>query len=98
MLGACSICAPNIMTADEVVAFATESVPTMLGPWHAIDKSTLGLGGKTPNPCNQFARGRQHWFLLAEKAIPKTLLRNLPTPGEPGDSGSDQAEQGGCKR
>jgi hypothetical protein len=60
----CSICAPDTMTGDEVVAFANVFHAAPRGrSWEAVDKSKLGLGSPTPNPCNQVA-GRRHWFLL----------------------------------
>lgn len=62
----CSICAPDAMTAAQVEAFANEHGPaSQFGQWVTVDKSKLGLGQPTPNPCNQVA-GRRHWFLLNE--------------------------------
>jgi hypothetical protein len=59
----CSVCAPDAMSEADVVAFANEAAPQ--ARWKAVDKSTLGLGTPTPNPCNQVA-GRRHWFLIRE--------------------------------
>lgn len=62
----CSICAPDAMSAADVEAFANDhGPPSNFGKWVAVDKSKLGLGQPTPNPCNQVA-GRKHWFLLNE--------------------------------
>lgn len=61
-----SICAPDTMTGQQVTAWANEhGPPSNFGKWVAVDKSKLGLGQPTPNPCNQVA-GRRHWFLLNE--------------------------------
>jgi len=61
----CSVCAPDTMTEAQVVAFANIFHAGPRGRrWQAVDKSTLGFGSPTPNPCNQVA-GRQHWFLMA---------------------------------
>jgi hypothetical protein len=59
----CSICAPGTMTKDEVEAHATLILGEPMGGWEAVDKSKLGLGTPTPNPCNHVS-GRLHWFLL----------------------------------
>ncbi len=64
----CSVCAPGAMTARQVEGFAA----TALGPppgsqWTAVDKSRLGLGRKSPDPCNIASgrdAGRRHWFLV----------------------------------
>lgn len=63
----CSICAPDTMTAAEVERFANNDhgPKSNFGKWVTVDKSKLGLGQPTPNPCNQVA-GRRHWFLLNE--------------------------------
>lgn len=61
----CSICAPDRMTEADIVAFADQK--TLDGyTWRIVDKSTIGLGSPTPNPCNQ-VDGRRHWFLLIDK-------------------------------
>jgi len=59
----CSVCAPLTMTEAEVVRFANATIRPPGGDWQAFDKSKLGLGSPTPNPCNQEST-RQHWFLL----------------------------------
>ena len=59
----CSVCAPDTMGEAQIVAFANAELPRQR--WRAIDKSTLGLGTPTPNPCNQ-VDGRRHWFLMAD--------------------------------
>jgi hypothetical protein len=61
----CSICAPLAMCAEEVEAFATRELGEPIGGWEAVDKSKMGLGDPTPNPCNQSPTDRRHWFLLA---------------------------------
>lgn len=62
----CSVCAPEAMTAPEVEAYANDLGPEPnFGKWVIVDKSKLGLGSPTPNPCNQID-GRRHWFLLNE--------------------------------
>ena len=56
----CSVCAPRAMAQDEVEAFAKQELGEPIGGWEAIDKSKIGLGGSTPNPCTPalvFARG-----------------------------------------
>jgi hypothetical protein len=64
----CSICAPAAMTARQVESFATARIgPPPGGQWIAVDKSRLGLGRKTPEPCNAASGrnlGRRHWFLV----------------------------------
>lgn len=60
----CSVCAPRAMAAAEVEEFAACELGEPLGGWEAVDKSTIGLGDATPNPCNH-AADRQHWFLLS---------------------------------
>lgn len=63
----CSICAPSTMSKADVEAFAAQQfppdIPAPMGGWEAIDKSRMGFGGATPNPCNQDP-ARTHWFLL----------------------------------
>jgi hypothetical protein len=61
----CSVCAPDTLSEAQVVAFANAERPKTR--WRAVDKSTLGLGSATPNPCNQVA-GRLHWFLVSVKS------------------------------
>jgi hypothetical protein len=61
----CSICAPDAMTEIEIERFANDQILSNFGKWVVVDKSKLGLGQPTPNPCNQVA-GRRHWFLLNE--------------------------------
>ena len=64
----CSICAPQEMAAHEVEAVAAREVGDMPEhAWRVVDKSKLGMGSSTPNPCNQ-AADRLHWFLLCEVA------------------------------
>jgi hypothetical protein len=60
----CSVCAPNEMGKDAVEDFAALACESNMGGWEAVDKSKLGLGTSTPNPCNH-APGRRHWFLLS---------------------------------
>jgi len=64
----CSVCAPKDVPQAEIEEFAAALVEPDGGRWHAIDKSKMGLGDPTPNPCNQ-AEGRLHWFLLSEAAV-----------------------------
>lgn len=60
----CSVCAPRTMTKAEVEDFAGRELKEQpIGGWEAIDKSKMGLGDPTPNPCNHDAQ-RQHWFLI----------------------------------
>jgi hypothetical protein len=61
----CSICAPAAMTAEEITAFAKQKQNGRGWPWIVVDKSTLGFGQPTPNPCNQYP-DRQHWFLMVD--------------------------------
>jgi hypothetical protein len=64
----CSICAPAAMTARQAESFVTATLgPPPGGQWSAVDKSRLGLGRKTPDPCNVASgreTGRRHWFLV----------------------------------
>lgn len=64
----CSVCAPSTMTESEVAEFANQDHPWpgLDGRWVVVDKSKLGLGTPTPNPCNQ-VDGRKHWFLLSDE-------------------------------
>jgi len=66
----CSVCAPAMMTAEEVEAFADKDRPWRSGGgrWRVVDKATIGLGSHTPNPCNH-AAGRLHWFLLSSDVL-----------------------------
>jgi hypothetical protein len=57
----CSICAPNSMVKADVEAFAATQFP---GVWESIDKSKLGMGSATPNPCNMAPDRRTHWFMM----------------------------------
>ena len=57
----CSICAPNSMTKLEIEAFAATQFP---GVWRSIDKSEMGMGSPTPNPCNQAPDRRTHHFMM----------------------------------
>ena len=67
----CSVCAPDHMTEHEVTRFANAEGPAAHGgAWIAVDKSTLGMGTPTPNPCNQVA-GRRHWFFLSVGSVPR---------------------------
>jgi hypothetical protein len=49
----CSICAPNDVPQAEIEEFAATLAEPDGGRWLAIDKSKMGLGEPTPNPCNQ---------------------------------------------
>ena len=60
----CSICAPVSWSKEMVEAFARETFPGIA--WQAVDISKLFGVSKTPNPCNQAPKLRQHWFLLRE--------------------------------
>ena len=57
----CSICAPSTMTKVEIEDFAATQFP---GRWQSIDKSQLGMGSPTPNPCNQAPDRRMHHFMM----------------------------------
>jgi hypothetical protein len=60
----CSICAPGDWPLARVIAFAEERFPGRGSAlWESIDKSTLGFGSPTPNPCNH-APHRTHYFLM----------------------------------
>lgn len=61
-----SICAPTSWTKEQVEQFANEDghFVKAFGPLQAIDKSELGWGSPTPNPCNHDPLNRKHWFLL----------------------------------
>lgn len=60
----CSICAPINTTKVEVEAFANEHMHGYPA-WQAVNKAKVGIGGSaTPNPCNEDAEHRQHWFLM----------------------------------
>lgn len=72
----CSICAPLAMTQAEVEAFATRELGEPRGGWKAVDKSKIGIGTPTPNPCNQESAERQHWFLLGGR---QAAALGLPT-------------------
>lgn len=58
----CSICAPASWLAMEVEAFAGKKFRS--SGWRSIDKSKMGLGSPTPNPCNVAGAGRLHHFLM----------------------------------
>lgn len=61
----CSICAPTSWTAGQVIEHAEREFPSKgEARWVAIDKSELGLGSPTPNPCNQYPEKRMHWFMM----------------------------------
>lgn len=61
----CSICAPSFWDVDRVIKFAESEFPSGDGArWVSVDKSTLGLGQPTPNPCNIAPVGRKHWFMM----------------------------------
>jgi len=66
----CSVCAPLAMTQADVEAFAVAELPLPQREnlWEAVDKSTLGLGGSTPNACNTDPDKRRHWFLMSTAA------------------------------
>jgi hypothetical protein len=49
------------MIKAEVEAFAATQIP---GVWESIDKSQLGIGSATPNPCNIEPDRRMHWFMM----------------------------------
>jgi len=68
----CSVCAPRGTTRAEVEAFALEQHPLRYMTWHAVDKSLLGIGSPTPNPCNEHQFARIHWFLLSTIACAQT--------------------------
>lgn len=57
----CSVCAPADWTKEKVEERVNKGL--MTEGWEAIDKSTIGLGSATPNPCNQYP-DRQHWFMV----------------------------------
>lgn len=57
----CSVCAPAAWTAEDVEDFTVAGMGT--DGWRAIDKSKMGLGSPTPNPCNQYP-DRKHWFMV----------------------------------
>jgi len=57
----CSLCAPKAWTKEIVEKRVNDAMPSE--GWEAVDKSTMGLGSPTPNPCNQYP-DRQHWFLI----------------------------------
>jgi hypothetical protein len=60
----CSICAPLSWPKERVEEFACQSFKS--DGWQAVNKTDLGLGDPTPNPCDQAPSRRQHWFLLRE--------------------------------
>jgi hypothetical protein len=64
---ACSVCAPGSMSEAAVVAFMDAERPDQT--WRAVDLAALGLGERTPQPCNQVA-GRRHWLLLVRLEAP----------------------------
>lgn len=56
-----SVCAPRSWSKEDVeTAIRRDSRDD---GWTAVDKSTLGLGAPTPNPCNH-DDGRKHWFMM----------------------------------
>ena len=57
----CSVCAPLSWSAEDVEAVIRHDLRQ--DDWKAIDKSELGMGAPTPNPCRQDSR-RQHWLML----------------------------------
>lgn len=57
----CSLCAPSKWTVEVVEQKVNDAMP--IDGWKAVDKSTLGLGSPTPNPCNQYP-DRKHWFMI----------------------------------
>jgi len=60
----CSICAPNMMEKNDVESYADSIFPGK--PWRSINKANFGLGGQTPNPCNDAPDKRTHWFMFRE--------------------------------
>lgn len=61
-----SICAPASWTKEQVEEMAgmDDEYAETMGPLRCVDKSTLGLGSPTPNPCNHDPLHRKHWFLI----------------------------------
>lgn len=60
----CSICAPSYWDVGKVIDFAEERYPSTGARWVSVDKSTLGFGSATPNPCNEHPKARKHWFMM----------------------------------
>ena len=63
----CSICAPTMMSKDEVEAAAMIVCKPVYIRWWAVDKSKppYSIGQPTPNRCNQY-KDRLHWFLVSD--------------------------------
>jgi len=61
----CSVCAPLWMVPQDIETFAQRELGRPIGGWECVDKGQLGLGLRTPHPCNMDGRHRQHWFLLS---------------------------------
>ena len=71
----CSICALKDVPQETIERLALDFATLAGGErWVAFDKSKLGIGGPTPNPCNQDPAGRLHWFLLSETAAAGATL------------------------
>jgi hypothetical protein len=69
------------MTARQIESFVTATLgPPPGGQWSAIDKSRLGLGRKTPDPCNVASEretAARVLVLLLGKLAPTSLLTPL---------------------
>lgn len=61
----CSVCAPESMTPEEIIAGTEKEYPCGTTAGWQISKSKTFKGGQPmPCPCEQ-TKGRQHWRLEA---------------------------------
>lgn len=63
-----SVCVPKDWTQERVEQWVGTMKPVrdLKFCWRAVDKSLLGLGSPTPNPCNHATEHRTHWFMICE--------------------------------
>jgi hypothetical protein len=63
-----SVCAPQSWSQHHVEQWVHIMKPVRDEKfrWRSIDKSQLGLGSPTPNPCNHAPEQRKHWFMCLE--------------------------------
>lgn len=61
---ACSVCAPAVLTREQVAAAVNVVNPTgVSSEWKVSSDTAFATGHPMPKPCEQEPEARRHWLL-----------------------------------